>query len=193
VGVAAISGLAVVAMGVGLQSVKPLRRISIACAVVFGALPGALIGKSLVAAYNAEALWWVYDHWPIVALCYVARFGWIGVLVGLLVSESTAQDLVAQARTDGATNLAIWRYIRLPLNWPALLCAAAIVVALSLADVAASSPVRVPGFWPVAHVIIEKFHRFEDGMLISLSFWLVAAALPGVVLLIIALRKWEAD
>jgi hypothetical protein len=57
----------------------------------------------------------------------------------------------------------------------------------------ASSPVRVPGFSPIAQVIIEKFHRFEDGMLISLSFWLVAAALPGVVLLIVALRRWDVD
>ena len=191
--VAVVSGLAVVWMGVVVQATRLLRVVGLVWTVAFGALPGALIGESLVAAYNYDALWWLYDHWPIVALCYVSRFGWIGVLTGMLISESSAHDVVAQARIDGATGTAVWRHIRLPMNWPTLLCAAGIVAVMSIADVAASSPVRVPGFSPIAHIIIEKFHRFEDGMLISLSLWLVAAALPCVVLLIVALRRRDAD
>jgi ABC-type Fe3+ transport system permease subunit len=189
--VAGVSGLGAVWMGVGLQAIRPLRTIGTIWAVAFGALPGALIGEALVAAYNHEAMWWLYDSWPIVALCYVSRFGWIGVLAGMLVSESSARELIDQARTDGATGIAVWRHVRLPLYWPALLCAAGIVAVMALADVAASSPVRVPGFSPIAHVIIEKFHRFEDGMLISLSLWLIAAALPAIVLLIVSLRRWN--
>ena len=192
-GVAIASGLAVVWMGLGVHGTRMLRTLGVAWAVMFGALPGALIGESLVAAYNHDALWWLYDHWPIVAICYVSRFGWIGILAAMLVSESSADDLIAQARTDGATGAAIWRYIRIPLSWPALLCTAGIVAVMAVADVAASSPVRVPGFSPIAHVIIEKFHRFEDGMLISLSLWLIAAAIPCVVLLVVALGRRNLD
>jgi hypothetical protein len=48
---------------------------------------------------------------------------------------------------------------------------------------------RVPAFNPVAHIVIEKFHRFEDGMLISLSLCLVSVAIPTALLLAWALRR----
>jgi ABC-type Fe3+ transport system permease subunit len=192
-GVAIVAGFAVIAMGVGVQAPRSFRTLVLVWAIAFGALPGALIGESLVAAYNLDRLWWLYDHWPIVALCYVSRFGWIGLLAGMLIMESSGRDLVAQARTDGATGPAVWRYIRLPMSWPAVLCVTGIVAAMSVSDVAASSPVRVPGFSPIAHIIIEKFHRFEDGMLVSLSLWLVAASLPCVAFLIVALRRSDTD
>ncbi|MCH8243344.1 MAG: hypothetical protein IH897_12155 [Planctomycetes bacterium] len=60
---------------------------------------------------------------------------------------------------------------------------------MSIADVATSSLVRVPSFSPIALILIEKFHRFEDGMLISLSVWLVGATLPATILLMLALRR----
>ncbi len=189
--VALIGGLAVVAMGVGMQVSRRWRWVGVAWAVMFGALPGALVGVSLVAAYNHRFAWWLYDHWPIMAICHVSRFGWVGFLAGALVLKNAPTDVIAQARVDGAGGPAIWRYIRLPMNWPALLCAAAIVAALSVSDAAASSLVRVPDFSPVAHVIIEKFHRFEDGMLISLSLWLVVVTWPCAGLLILALRRWN--
>lgn len=206
-GLGVLAGLTVVGMGLGLASGtdfrvgqdirlrrrKPvprfLRRPALVWAVAFGALPGALIGESLVAAYNYPLTWWVYDYWPIVALCYVARFGWIGLLTAALVIERSTPDLVDQAQTDGATGVSILGRIQIPMNWPVLLCGAGIAAAMSVADVATSSLVRVPSFSPIAHILIEKFHRFEDGMLISLSLGLVGAALPAVLLLTVALGR----
>ena len=86
--------------------------------------------------------------------------------MGVMVRQSAPLDLVAQARADGATPFGIWRHVRIPQSLPALCCAVGVVTALSVADVATSSLVRVPHFNPIAHVIIEKFHRFEDGMLV---------------------------
>ncbi len=206
-GLGVLAGLTVVGMGLGLARTadfrvgqeinrlheKPVarffRRPALVWAVAFGALPGALIGESLVAAYNYPLTWWVYDHWPIVALSYVARFGWIGLLTAALVIERSTPDLVDQAQTDGATGVSILGRIQIPMNWPVLLCGAGIVAAMSVADVATSSVVRVPSFSPIAHILIEKFHRFENGMLISLSLGLVVVALPAVLLLTVALRR----
>src|SRR3989304_3988553 len=65
----------------------------------------------------------------------------------------------------------------------------AVIAVLPVADVATSSLVRVPTFNPIGHVVIEKFHRFEDGMLISLSLCLVSAAIPPALLFAWALRR----
>lgn len=188
-GVAVLGAIASVGMGLGLAATRPLRAFGLAWAVAFAAVPGALIGNALVAAYNHDATWWIYDHWPIVALSFISRFGWIGVLTALLASASSGSQLVSQARIDGASWPSIVGRIQVAMNWPGILCGAGAIVALSVADVAASSLVRVPTFSPIAHVLIEKFHRFEDGMLISLSLWLVAVTIPPAIVFALALRR----
>ncbi len=187
-GVATLSGIVAVGMGVGIAALR-LPRIPVVWAVIFGALPGALIGESLVAAYNRPLFGWLYDDWAIVALGYVARFGWIGMAIGMLVIPGRKDDLSDQARTDGATNADMISHLFIPMNWAILCGGVAVIAALSVADVATTSLVRVPTFNPIAHVVIEKFHRFEDGMLISLSFCLVSAAIPPALLLAWALGR----
>ena len=162
-GISISSGLLVTVMGIGVTAGRRLRRVTLVWAVAFAALPGALIGEALIAAYNYRAVWWLYDYWPIVMVSYVARFGWVG------------------------------RYIHLPLSWSTLLCGVGVVAALSIAEVPTSALVRVPSFAPVAHVVFEKFHRFEDDMLISLSLWLVTAGILTEVLVWLALRRWRHD
>lgn len=187
-GVAILSGIVAVGMGVGIAALR-VPSVPVVWAVIFGALPGALIGESLVAAYNRPLFGWLYDHWAIVALGYVARFGWIGMAIGMLVIPGRKDDLSAQARTDGATNADMTFHLFIPMNRAILCGGVAVIAALSVADVATSTLVRVPTFNPIAHVVIEKFHRFEDGMLISLSFCLVSVAIPPALLLAWALRK----
>ncbi len=180
--VAVFSGIVAVGMGMGMAALRR-PRLPMLWAILFGALPGALIGEGLVAAYNRPQLGWLYDGWPIVALGYIARFGWIGIATGMLVVHARKDDLSAQARTDGATQGDLVFHLFLPMNW-ALLCGGiAVVAALSVADVATSTMVRVPTFNPIAHVVIEKFHRFEYGMMISLSMLLVSAAMLPALLL----------
>lgn len=189
--ISALAGLAAVGMGWGVAATPRLRWLALAATLLFGALPGALIGESLVIAYNRDALWWVYDHWPIVAMSYLARFGWIGVVIALAAVRQAAPGVVAQARVDGAPWSAIARHVHWPSSWPTLVCGACVVAALSLADVATSAMVRVPSFAPIAHVLMEKFHRFELDMLVSLSLWLVVAALPGALLAGLVLRRTQ--
>lgn len=187
---ALLAGCLAVVMGAGLVASGRLRAFAFVGTVLFGVMPGALVGESLVAAYNHHATAWLYDHWPILVLSYVSRFGWIGLLAAMVATAQTPATLVAQARTDGAGEADLIRRVRLPLALPTLLAAVAVIAALAAADIATSSLVRVPAYGPIAHVLIEKFHRFEDGMLVSLSLWLVAATIPGA-LLGVAVVRWR--
>lgn len=153
------------------------RRFALAMALLFGALPGAVVGEALIAAYNHPLTAVVYDDWPIVVLAYAARFGWIGMLASTLIASAARGVVADQARTDGASEAAVVTNVLLPSHAPLVASVVAVTTVLAIGDVAASTLVRIPAFSPIAHVIIEKFHRFEDGMLISLSFILVAVAI----------------
>ena len=183
------AGIVTAVAGLAIMAESRFRGVMLFWALAFGALPGALVGESLVAAYNFPATAWLYDHWPVVALSYVARFAWVGMAAGYLVMRTTSPLLEDQAGTDGAGSSERLAGIYFPLGVPVLLCASAIVMALSLGETEASAMVRVPSFSPISHVLIEKFHRFEYGMLVSLSLWLVAAAIVPAGLLAVAIRN----
>jgi ABC-type Fe3+ transport system permease subunit len=186
-GTAMVAGGAAAVMGIGLATWSVSRSVAAVWSLAFGVLPGALSGEALVSAYlNIPA---VYDSWGIVVLAYVARFGWVGVLAGWLVMRSVRSDLTDQARADGADEFVIDTRIRLWSNWPTVICGAGLVAVLSLSDVTAISLVQVPTIGVISLKLIEKMHRFEDNMLVSLSLWLVVSALPVPVLLAAALRR----
>ena len=180
-GVAALSALVVIALGLIVLTRPRLRTPALIAALALGAFPGALVGEAVMAAYNYELFKALYDHWPIMVLGYAARFAWIGCVIALSLEHRLGR-LSDQARTDGAGPLRELVHVNLPMWSPTLLFAAAAVTALALGDVATTTLIRVPDFNPVAHVIIEKFHRREDDTLVSLSVALVVAAFPAVLL-----------
>ena len=187
IGVSVASGVVAVAMGAGLALWPLGRGVGTALALAFGILPGALIGQALVVTYLHVSI--VYDHWPIVVLSYVARFGWVGMLVGYLAVSDVRRELVDQARADGADEFVVDTRVRLYPNWPVLASGILLVAALSLADVTAITLVRIPSIGTISLTLIEKMHRFEDSMLASLSLWLVLPALPSAVFVALSLRR----
>ncbi len=198
--VAGIAGLVSVIMGWGIAHATGAGGMGVAMrgifvlSILFGAAPGALVGETFIAAYNAGPLGWVYDHWPIVMLGNVARFGWIAMLGGYLLARFADRDLHAQAGTDGADRAGILAQLTVMMYWPIWLALGAVVAALSMAELPTSAMLRVPGFTPMAHLIVEKFHRFEDGMLVSLSVWLILASLCAALVLALAsmsLRRYR--
>ncbi len=161
----------------------------LAASLILGVLPGPLVGASLLWAYNRPAFGFLFDHWPIVALSYVSRFGWLSVLAAAFLSRQMSPALNDLARLEGVSGLdRIW-HVEGPLSSPLWLCTMWVTTVLALGDVAASALVRVPSFTPVAHVLVEKFHRFEDGMIIALSVLLVAAPLPAAIIVAAAARR----
>ena len=188
VGTAILAGVLSVGMAWGLLARPWVRRVATGWALLFGAVPGALIGTALLAGFNHAATGWIFDHWPILTLCYVARFGWIAMLAASALPWSRS-DICDQAYVDGADRRRIIDSLLAPMHAPVGLAVVAVITALSLAELPASSLVRVPAFNPVAHVIIEKFHRFEYGMLAALSSCFLIAAGPAVALLVTVHQK----
>ncbi len=60
---------------------------------------------------------------------------------------------------------------------------------MALADVDVVAIVQVPSPHMVAAILIEKFHRFETGMLVALSLLMVASVAPGAILVAVILRR----
>jgi ABC-type Fe3+ transport system permease subunit len=189
--IAFAAGVGAMAVAVAVGYVRGVRWPATLIAALLGILPGALIGEALIAGFNRPSLAWVYDGWPIVTLAYLARFGWLGAVAGWLISREAAGCAAEQAATDGASRAQVMYCVILPGKWMMLAGIGAAVAALSLAELVASAMVRVPSFSPISQVIIEKFHRFEDDMLISLSLLLVLAAVPAALLIAGASRRQD--
>ena len=186
-GVALLGGVVAMVMGAALAALPVVRRVALVWALVWAAVPGALVGAAVVVAYLPAPR--VYDHWVMLVIGYVARFGWIGIAAGWLAQQGVGRAQLDAARSDGAGAVtASWR-VALAGNVPTLVCGALIVTAFSLSEAATTALVRVPSVNPVALILIEKFHRFEDGILVGISLLLVLAAVPGMILVGIVMRR----
>ncbi|MEK6676156.1 MAG: ABC transporter permease subunit [Planctomycetota bacterium] len=165
------------------------RLIVVGWMVLFAAVPASLVGVAMIYGYNHSATTWVYDSVAIVVLAYVAKFGWISVVAARVAMSRIDPGILEQASLDGASKSATLRHIVQPAIWPTLVCGAWVFITLAISDVAATSLVRVPSFTPIAHILIEKFHRLEDQMLISLSLTLMTIAVIPALFLCLAIRR----
>ena len=187
--IALAAGVVSVIMGMGVVAWRRAWRGAAFWSLVAAALPGALVGQCLISGYLPIGL--LYDHWPIMVLAYVARFGWIGVLAAWMVRSAADREQMQAARMDGADEPAVLWQVGYRAHWPVLLAAVSVVTSLSVAEVATTSMVRVPGVTPVSLLLVEKFHRFEDDMLVALSFVPMLTALPAVVMGVMAAGQWS--
>lgn len=175
---ASAAGIVVCVLAIATAGWRRAAYAWAAWTAAIGVLPGALLGKALVTAYNRAPMSWFYDSWLIVTAGHVARFAWLGAIVGLLLSRDLRSTIADQAALDGAGRWSALFRVFLPARRGLLASLTLIVVALSLGEAATTSLVRIPAFAPVSLVLIEKFHRLEDEMLISLSLLLIAVSLP---------------
>lgn len=187
--VALATGIGVVLLGCAVVTHRPLRVAGMILTLLYGMLPGALIGEVVVLAYRDIPI--VYYEWPLVVIGLTARFAWLGVMVAWLAWSAGARELSDQARVDGASEPMVATRIRLAAHIPALAAGGVVVAVLALAEIATASLVRVPSVGLISLILIEKFHRLEDGMLAALSLWLVIPALAAAVLAGILLHPWS--
>lgn len=185
-GTAGLAGLGVVVMGLSLSVWPGLGRVAMVVTLLVGVAPGALIGQAVLTGY--QPVWLIYNYWPLMLVGYVGRYAWIGLLAAWLAGGLAGPQQVDQARTDGADDAQIWLRLRYAPNLAMLLCAAGVVTGMSMSDVAVGTLLVVPGVGPISAILLEKFHRLEDDMLVALSLWMVAAALPAALLAWVSLR-----
>jgi len=197
--VASLVGVAVMTCGAN-RNRSWRRRIAITVAILPGIVPGALVGEAVLAAYKPVGAfydigpfgdwgWWLYNHWPIVVIGLAARYAWIGVLAAWLAIKSGSRETAAQAAVDGADLRTARLVIHLVHQWPTVLCGTLVAAAMAMSDVPVVSLVEVPSLPMIAKIVVEKFHRFETGMLVSLSLWMVASVLPGAFAAFVVLRR----
>lgn len=154
-------------------------------ALLMGLAPGALTGSAMIAAYNRAATALIYDNLPILVFAGTARYAWVPILgFRLLVRRgSRAAAIEEQAVTDGTDERSAVARVLLGAHRGSVLGTGIIVAAFVMGEAAAMSLVRVPGFTPVSLVMIEKFHRAEDGILLSLGLWEAALVIAcGIVI-----------
>jgi ABC-type Fe3+ transport system permease subunit len=187
IGVAAVGAVGCVILGEALMSAGRWSRPAVWGVVLGGLLPGALVGQALVAGYVRVPA--VYDQWWMMSLTYVGRFGWIGLLASWLASRSVPRMLVEQAAVDGAGQDAQYWWVRWPIVWRVIVAGGAAALAMSVSEISAISMTRTPGVGTISLTLIEKFHRFEDEMLVSLSLWLALIPLPAIGLVAWAMKE----
>lgn len=188
-GLALAAGVTASVLAIGLITSRRLWPAVVVLAILLGALPGALVGDAVRAGYLHVPA--VYDHWGVILIGYVARFSWVAVLILWPARRTMSSPPFEQARMDGAARADLLARMLLPLHAPRLIAAAAIVTALSLGDAATPALLQVPGIPLVSRIIIEKFHRMEDGMLVSLSLTTVAVAMMAATVVAVASRRMK--
>jgi ABC-type Fe3+ transport system permease subunit len=141
--------------------------------------PPALVGDALLAAYAPVAL--LADHWPIVCVALVARFGVAVLLAQRLAAAAVTDELREAARVDGASAGQAFARVELPLTLPAIAGAGAAVALLGFTEVATTSLVQPPGVGSLALTLLNQIHFGRNDEVIAACLIVAAAAALAAV------------
>jgi len=192
------AGLLAVVAACTSAIVRRAWRVGLVVALLYGIVPAALVGAAVYGVYVDLETWlpggrlrlrpWNDVAW-MTAAGLAARYGWIAFLAVGAAAMLRDRELDEQAAVDGASwPRTLWQ-VRLAGQWPALACAMLAIAALSVSDVATATLVQVSSVRMISLLLVEAMHRFEDGLLISISLWLLLAALPGCLLAVWMVRR----
>jgi len=146
--------------------------------------PGDLRGPARMLGVGPEAVdpfAWIYNGIPIVAMAYLARFGWLALCAAAVTWSRPWRFLRDVAALDGAGPARTAASIIWPLAWPVLLASAVLVMALSLTEVPATVllyPMRPQAFTPMlmSWVHALNFDPMIEGSLLLMGCVLLLGA-----------------
>ncbi len=191
---------AVIAIGLAAawQDHRPLVRTLAhlqALGWVFVALvPGTIVAVALEAAYNiplpitpTQTVADVIYSKPIILIAgYLARFGFVGALLGRWLAVREPRDLTALRRLDGAQTMGGL----FASSWPRLLAAGlgvmAIVTALSLSEIPVTARLQPPGPGSLAAAVLNALHYQRPDTVMFASLVLIGAALTAALIAVLA-------
>lgn len=203
------AGLAITAGGLGIvialglaaawQDHRPIIRaiahILALTWMIAAVVPGTIVGVAMEAAYNlplaitnSQTLAdMIYTKPIILVLGYIARFGFIGALLGRWIAASEPADLKALRLIDGAQTLGGW----LRASWPRLLAggigSAAVITALSISEIPVTARLQPPGDGSLAGAVLNALHYQRPETVMFASLILIGAA---IVAALIAILTW---
>ena len=180
------TGVVAVLMGMAACCSTKLRHALMPIALLFGVLPGTVVGKAVLVTYGSWAV--TRDHWIQLVGGLAARFGWVVLLAAILAAKRNAQ-IEEQAAVDGADRGRIVRSLRLAPNAGLFLAAGLVASALAVGDLATTVQVQTSAFVPISLVLVDKMHNLEDGYVLAISLTLVVTAIPAVITAAWAARR----
>lgn len=153
---------------------------------VVGLLPGVLVGSAMALAAPASGL-------PLVVLTHLARFAFIGALVGWWLGASEPADLRDARELDGGSTFRGWALACARPRWAAAVGAAVALAMLSLHEIESTVQVQPPGLDNLAQYLLDQLHYLRQDQLAAAGASMTAAgllgALAGGVLLAKAARR----
>jgi iron(III) transport system permease protein len=161
-------------------------------ALLGGILPPALVGDAVL-GLSLELRDWrlsaISEHWPILSVVGVARFGFLALLIARLVSDQLISRYAPLAAQDGVTWSRGLTAIVAPLSYRPVALAALACTLLALGEVAASLLVRPPGTDNLAVTLLNHIHFGRDSEIIVLCLSLVLAIALSVTAAFILLAR----
>jgi ABC-type Fe3+ transport system permease subunit len=185
-GITGVAGLVLAmatAASVGLGG--PWRRAAWVVLGVFvwmAAMPGVLIGSLLARGYAGAWARELTDSSVFVALGHVARFGVVGMLLGVWSVRAEARGQGELRVLDGAGTLAGYLRAGLPIHLPAGVCAGLCMGAMSLHEIEASVMLQPPGVENLAKQVLQMLHfsRMEE-LSVAVSYLVVIGSMVAGV------------
>ncbi len=192
----ALAGLAAAgALVLALAACVGRPRVALGLSLLTFLLGGQLLAIALIRLYNRPWLGWVYDGPPIVAMAYLARFGWLALLAALATRSRPWQQVRDLAAIDGASEAQGALHVVWPLAWPTLGAGAVLVGVLSLTEVPATVLISPLEPWqPLVPLLMTWVHmlRYDDmlegALLMMAAVGVLASA--AVALVWLGRRAW---
>ncbi|MCW5775191.1 MAG: hypothetical protein KIS87_01920, partial [Phycisphaeraceae bacterium] len=192
---AAVAGATAVIVAACVASIAGSRRRAdrwlVACALAAwlaaALMPGVLIGSAIDAAYGRAPL--VGGSIVVVAVGEVARFGFLGVLIGCVLARLQPRALADLRRLDGAEGVRGWWRVARPMQAGALAGVGLATGALAFHEVEAASQLQPPGLGGLATLMLNFLHFARQSDLSAASVMLIVVGLAlGIGALVLTAR-----
>jgi iron(III) transport system permease protein len=171
-----------------------LRFLLIAVITLAWALPGPIVGiglKETIALLPegvlADALYFGPSPLPL-AWAYLVRFLPFAVALLWPVVRMVPRELREAARLEGQGPWREFLIVTWPLTRSAVVLCGALVAALALGEVAASTRVETPGWESFAKLVFDRMHYGVDNNVAALSLVLLSGILAVALVTMLAWR-----
>lgn len=145
-------------------------------------LPATTLGSAFVIAYNTLATSFIYESPIIVILGYLARFGFLPVLIGRWLAVNHAHDILDLAILDGAVELPDWLRSIDPAVIKSSIAAGFIGALLSLSEITTTIIITPPNIQSPAERLLNRLHYSREDAAMATCILITSIVFLGAFL-----------
>ncbi len=142
---------------------------------IAGLVPGVLVGS----AYSQGA---AFSGASLVVATHLARFAFIGVLIGLWSGTSEGREHRGLRELDGAMTLRGWLAACVRGRWGVVMGGAVALGLLSVHEIESSVQVQPPGLESLAQYLLDQLHYLREDQLAAAGATMAGIGLVGAVI-----------